>query len=133
MAVVCRYVPWWLSAKEFGVRIASNHDHAAQCVCGRTIDLPRSLLFHGLQSGPCRTYIPHDIWSTFPTELQLLYRHVAEGVDDWLQPENQTSARRAMFQDQPQLRGKTLGDNSHIQVGTMSAEEWLRLHDVARL
>eukprot|EP01044_Picomonas_judraskeda_P004331 COSAG03_NODE_380_length_8364_cov_20.212099_1_plen_46_part_10 len=31
--------------------------------------------------------MPRDVWSTFPGELQLLYRHVAEGVQDWLQPE----------------------------------------------
>jgi hypothetical protein len=102
VAVVCRYVPWWLSAMEFG-------------------------------SGPCRTYVPRDTWSSFPPELQLLYRHVAEGVDDYLQPDNQHSARRAMFQDQPELRGEELGDNGHVAVGEMSAEEWLRLHDIARL
>ena len=102
VAVVCRYVPWWLSAMEFG-------------------------------SGPCRTYVPHDTWSSFPPELQLLYRHVAEGVDDYLQPDNQHSARRAMFQDQPELRGEELGDNGHVAVGEMSAEEWLRLHAPARL
>ena len=77
--------------------------------------------------------MPHDVWSTFPQELQLLYRHVAEGVDDWLQPENQVRARRAMFQDQPELRGPTIGDNEHVEVGSMSAEQWLRLHDAARL
>jgi hypothetical protein len=84
-------------------------------------------------SGPCRTYVPHDTWSSFPPELQLLYRHVAEGVDDYLQPDNQHSARRAMFQDQPELRGEELGDNGHVAVGEMSAEEWLRLHEPARL
>lgn len=62
-AVVCRYVPWWLSSKEFG-------------------------------SGPCRTYIPKEIYARFPHELQLLYRHVAEGVDDYLQPPNQLAAHR---------------------------------------
>ena len=84
-------------------------------------------------SGPCRTYVPQDVWRTFPTELQLLYRHVAEGVDDYLQPDNQTTAMRAMFQDQPELRGETIGDNSHVAAGGMSGEEWLALHDQARL
>ena len=40
-------------------------------------------------SGPCRTYIPRDIFETFSPPLQLLYRHLAEGVDDYLQPPNQ--------------------------------------------
>ena len=105
-AVVCRYVPWWLSAMEFG-------------------------------SGPCRTFVPKEIYNRFPPELQLLYRHLAEGVDDYLQPENQLSASRAMFQDQPHLRQPLeegeLPQNDHVQVGTMSAEEWLERNDKARL
>ena len=32
--------------------------------------------------------------------VQLLFRHAAEGVDDYLQPENQLKAARAMFVDQ---------------------------------
>ena len=102
VAVVCRYVPWWLSSKEFG-------------------------------SGPCRTYIPRDVYETFPVELQHLYRHLAEDTDDYLQPENQLSARRARFLDQPELRGEIRGDNSHVAVGAMSAEEWLAQHDRARM
>ena len=88
-------------------------------------------------SGPCRTFVPKEIYNRFPPELQLLYRHLAEGVDDYLQPENQLSASRAMFQDQPHLRQPLeegeLPQNDHVQVGTMSAEEWLERNDKARL
>ena len=29
-------------------------------------------------SGPCRTFVPKEIYQRFPPELQLLYRHLAE-------------------------------------------------------
>ena len=39
-----------------------------------------------------------------------------------------------MFKDQPELRKQgVVGSNSHVTVGAMSSDEWLRLHDAARL
>ena len=95
-AVVCRYAPWWLSGNEFG------NLHSG----GQTL----------------RTYVPRDVYERFSPELQLLYRHLAEGVEDVLQPGNQHSAARAQG-----LRGSAPnGNNSHIRAGAMSREEWER-------
>ena len=59
---------------------------------------------------------------------------VTTHADDYLQPPNQHAAQRAMFKDQPELRQPgALGDNGHVVVGAMSAEEWLQRHDTARL
>ncbi len=64
--VVCRYAPWWLSGSEFG------NLHSG----GNTL----------------RTYVPREVYSRFSPELKLLYRHLAEGEEDVLQPENQHKA-----------------------------------------
>jgi len=56
-----------------------------------------------------------------------LYRHLAEGVEDVLQPENQRKAMRARFLDQPHLRNPDkIANNDHVIVGAMTAEEWRR-------
>ena len=100
-AVVCRYGPWWLSGNEFGNLHSGGHT--------------------------LRTYVPQEVYAKFSPELQLLYRHLAEGVEDILQPENQHKARRARFVDQPELRQPDhIGDNSHVVAGAMSREEWER-------
>ena len=93
-AVVCRYAPWWLSGNEFGNLHSGGH--------------------------ALRTYVPREVYEKFSPELQLLYRHLAEGVEDVLQPGNQHSAARAQG-----LRGSASnGDNGHIVAGAMSREEW---------
>ena len=93
-AVVCRYAPWWLSGNEFGNLHSGGH--------------------------ALRTYVPREVYEKFSPELQLLYRHLAEGVEDVLQPGNQHSAARAQG-----LRGAARnGDNGHIVAGAMSREEW---------
>lgn len=98
-AVVCRYAPWWLSGNEFGNLHSGGHT--------------------------LRTYVPQEVYAKFSPELKLLYRHIAEGEEDLLQPENQEKAMRARFVDQPELRQPgNIGDNSHIVVGAMTAEEW---------
>ena len=100
-AVVVRYGPWWLSGNEFG------NMHSG----GRTI----------------RTYVPKEVYERFSPDLQLLYRHLAEGVEDTIQPENQERALRARFVDQPHLRSPDhIGDNSHVNAGAVTAEEWRR-------
>ncbi len=97
--VVCRYAPWWLSGNEF-VNVHSGG--------------------HAL-----RTYVPREVYSRFSPELKLLYRHIAEGEEDVLQPENQHKAARSRFVDQPELREPDrFGDNSHVVAGAMSMEEW---------
>ena len=95
-AVVCRYAPWWLSGNEFGNLHSGGHT--------------------------LRTYVPREMYARFSPELKLLYRHLAEGEEDVLQPENQHKALRARFVDQP---GR-IGDNSHVVAGAMSREEWER-------
>ncbi len=97
-AVVCRYAPWWLSGNEFGNLHSGGHT--------------------------LRTSVPRDVYDRFSPELQLLYRHLAEGVEDVLQAENQEKAQRARAQREAD-RG---GDNSHLVVGGMSREEWERNH-----
>jgi ectoine hydroxylase-related dioxygenase (phytanoyl-CoA dioxygenase family) len=95
-AVVCRYAPWWLSGNEF----ANLHSG------GHTL----------------RTYVPKEVYARFSPELKLLYRHLAEGEEDVLQPENQHRAIQAMETRDP---GST-GNNSHVIAGAMSVEEWER-------
>ena len=98
-AVVCRYAPWWLSGNEFSNLHSGGHT--------------------------LRMYVPQEVYSRFSPELKLLYRHIAEGQEDVLQPENQHKAFRARFLDQPELRESgRLGDNSHIVAQAMSIEEW---------
>lgn len=92
-AVVCRYAPWWLSGNEF----ANLHSG------GHTL----------------RTYVPQEVYARFSQELKLLYRHLAEGEEDVMQPENQNRAARAR-----EAKESGTGDNSHLVVGAMSAEEW---------
>ncbi len=100
-AVVCRYGPWWLSGNEFGNLHSGGH--------------------------ALRMYVPREVYSRFSPELKLLYRHLAEGEEDVLQPENQHKALRARFVDQPALRDPDrLGDNSHVVAGAISVEEWER-------
>ncbi|MBT4097999.1 MAG: hypothetical protein HOM68_22230 [Gemmatimonadetes bacterium] len=97
-AVVCRYAPWWLSGNEFGNLHSGGHT--------------------------LRMYVPQEVYARFSPELQLLYRHLAEGVEDVLQPENQHKARRARFVDQPELREPDrFGDNSHIVIGPMDGDQ----------
>ena len=69
-----------------------------------------------------RTYVPPDVYENFSPELQLLYRHLAEGELDVLQPGKQYAAPRA--QSLRQLDQS--GDNSHVVAGAMSVEEWER-------
>jgi len=95
-AVVCRYAPWWLSGNEFG------NLHSG----GNTL----------------RTYVPQDVYENFSPELQLLYRHLAEGEMDVLQPGKQYAAARA----QSLRHSEQSGDNSHVVAGAMSVEEWER-------
>jgi len=93
-AVVCRYAPWWLSGNEFGNLHSGGHT--------------------------LRTYVPKGVYARFSPELRLLYRHIAEGEEDVLQPENQ---RRAALAREGRERDRT-GDNSHVVAGAMSVEEW---------
>ena len=94
-AVVCRYAPWWLSGNEFGNLHSGGHT---------------------------LTYVPQEVYARFSSELKLLYRHLAEGEEDVLQPEKQQDAIRARA-----LRAADqVGDNSHVVVGAMSWEEWNR-------
>ena len=100
-AVVCRYAPWGLSGNEFGNLHSGGHT--------------------------LRTYVPREVYSRFSPELKLLYRHLAEGEEDVLQPENQHKASRARFVDRPALREPgRFGDNSHVVAEAMSMEEWER-------
>ena len=92
--VVCRYAPWWLSGNEF----ANLHSG------GHTL----------------RTYVPQDVYQKFSPELQLLYRHLAEGEMDTLQPGSQSDAVRA----QSLRHSEETAGNSHLVVGGMSIEEW---------
>ena len=69
-----------------------------------------------------RTYVPQDVYENFSPELQLLYRHLAEGELDVLQPGKQYAAARA----QSLRHSDQSGDNSHVVVGAMSVEEWER-------
>ncbi|HCV00309.1 MAG TPA: hypothetical protein DGL25_03825 [Dehalococcoidia bacterium] len=95
-AVVCRYGPWWLSGNEFGNLHSGGHT--------------------------LRTYVPQDVYKRFSPELQLLYRHLAEGVEDVLQQESQDRAVRARA-----VRAQNRNnDNSHVVAGAMSVEEWER-------
>ena len=99
-AVVCRYGPWWLAGNEFGNLHSGGHT--------------------------LRTYVPREVYDRFSPELQLLYRHLAEGVEDVLQPGSQHNATRAQSLrrlDQP-------GDNSHVAAGAMNREEWESRHQV---
>ena len=95
-AVVCRYGPWWLSGNEFG------NLHSG----GNTL----------------RTYVPQDVYENFSPDLQLLYRHLAEGELDVLQPGKQYAAARA----QSLRHSDQSGDNSHVVASAMSVEEWER-------
>ena len=95
-AVVCRYGPWWLSGNEFGNLHSGGHT--------------------------LRTYVPREVYSRFSPQLKLLYRHLAEGEEDVLQPENQDKAVRARKQRELDRSG----DNSHVVAGAMSIEEWQR-------
>ncbi len=95
-AVVCRYAPWWLSGNEFGNLHSGGHT--------------------------LRTYVPQEVYAKFSPELKLLYRHLAEGEEDVLQPEKQRDAIRART-----LRAsEQIGDNNHVVAGAMSREEWER-------
>ena len=95
-AVVCRYAPWWLSGNEFGNLHSGGH--------------------------ALRTYVPQEVYARFSPELKLLYRHLAEGEEDVLQPENQHEAVRARA-----LReADRIGDNCHVVAGEMGREEWER-------
>ena len=51
--------------------------------------------------------------------MKLLYRHIAEGEEDFLQPRNQVLAAQARIQ-----RPEELGDNSRIKIGEVGMEEW---------
>ena len=87
--------------------------------------------FGNLHSGgrTLRTYVPREVCSRFSPELKLLYRHIAEGEEGVLQPEDQHKAARAQFVDQSALRAPgCIGDNSHVVAGAMSVEEWERSH-----
>ena len=95
-AVVCRYGPWWLSGNEFGNLHSGGH--------------------------ALRTYVPQEVYARFSPDLKLLYRHLAEGEEDVLQPESQ---RRAASAREAGERNQS-GDNSHLVVGAMSVEEWER-------
>ena len=97
-AVVLRYAPWWLSGNEFGQM------HSG----GRAI----------------RTYVPKEVYNRFLPNVQLLFRHLAEGVEDIIQPENQEKAFQSMgIDDDPD----GIGDNSHVVAGAMPPEEWRSL------
>jgi hypothetical protein len=95
-AVVCRYGPWWLSGNEFGNLHSGGHT--------------------------LRTYVPQEVYARFSPELKPLYRHLAEGEEDVLQPENQ---RRAVRTREARDQSRT-GDNSHVVAAAMSVEEWER-------
>ncbi|MCH2665958.1 phytanoyl-CoA dioxygenase family protein, partial [bacterium] len=95
-AVVCRYGPWWLSGNEFGNLHSGGH--------------------------ALRTYVPQEVYARFSPDLKLLYRHLAEGEEDVLQPESQ---RRAASAREAGERNQS-GDNSHLVVGALSVEEWER-------
>ena len=85
--------------------------------------------FGNMHSGgrTIRTYVPKEAYDRLAPDVQLLYRHLAEGVKDVMQPENQEQALRAKFIDQPHLRDPDrIGDNSHVIVGAMTAAEWRR-------
>ena len=95
-AVVCRYAPWWLSGNEFCNLHSGGH--------------------------ALRTYVPREVYERFSPDLQLLYRHLTEGVEDVLQPENQLQAVRA----QGLHSAERPPDNSHVVVGDMTHEQWRR-------
>ena len=64
--------------------------------------------------------VPQDVYQKFSPELQLLYRHLAEGEMDTLQPGSQSDAVRA----QSLRHSEETAGNSHLVVGGMSIEEW---------
>ena len=66
--------------------------------------------------------MPQDVYENFSPELQLLYRHLAEGEMDVLQPGKQYAAARA----QSLRHSEQSGDNSHVVASAMSVEEWER-------
>lgn len=139
-----RYAPWWLSAHEFGNLHSGGQVHAllsTPChACQRNPPwqalphvhprAPRLNLFIPRTGQSVKSYVPREVYRRFSPALQLLYRHVAEGEEDYLQPENQAKAYRARFVDQPALRAAgTLGDNSHVLVmgdEAMSPADWRR-------
>ena len=54
--------------------------------------------------------VGRSVFASFSPELKLLYRHIAEGEEDFLQPRNQLLAAQARMKRPP-----ALGDNSHIK------------------
>lgn len=92
-AVVCRYAPWWLSSDDYGPEWASG-----------------------------RSYVPKEVYGRMKPAVQLLYRHIAEGEDDYIQPEGQRLALLSLDSRYPD----DLRDNSHIVVGAMGVDEWRR-------
>jgi hypothetical protein len=60
-----------------------------------------------------------SVYKRFSPELKLLYRHLAEGEEDYLQPANQILAAQARIQRPPER-----GDNSAIKVGEVGMDEW---------
>ena len=66
LAVVLRYVPWWISpADEFGA------------------------------SSGCRTYVSKECFERLPSAAQPLFRHLAEEVVDVIQPGKQAEVAAA--------------------------------------
>ena len=63
----------------------------------------------------------HRVYARFSPELRLLYRHIAEGEEDYLQPQNQLLAGEARMQ-----RPAEIGDNNHITVGAVRVDDWRR-------
>jgi len=65
--------------------------------------------------------VPKEVYDRFSPNVQLLFRHLVEGVEDVIQPENQARAFQAMdIDDDPD----SISDNTHVVAGAMTIEEW---------
>eukprot|EP01047_Picozoa_sp_COSAG01_P073091 COSAG01_NODE_11810_length_1854_cov_3.327189_2_plen_341_part_01 len=89
VAVVTRWAPWWLSVKEFGANF------------GYTVNK-----------------MSKEQWERLPPSLQPLYRHLAVGVQDRLQPLNQLKSAAAAERQRAGFVDPEGHSNAHIVVAT---------------
>lgn len=87
IAVVTRWAPWWLSVKDFGTDF------------GYTVNR-----------------MSRQQWESLPPPLQPLYRHLAKGVKDRMQPLNQLKSHAALHRQQAGFADPDGHSNAHIVV-----------------
>lgn len=90
--MVLRYVPWWISpADEFGA------------------------------SSGCRTYVSKECFERLPSMAQPLFRHLAEGVVDVIQPGKQAEVVVAQA---GVAAAERHSNASMARVGEVTLEQW---------